>query len=108
MQHVQYSGLNIEDADELSLEDMMEGNCEELQDEEVDIGLSDNGKELKKRVATKTKNKSTLNEGREVTKKESEKWKPQSILTKWGRTDDVVTIGNGDQYYYFKIPHKAR
>ena len=93
----------------------MEEHYEELQDEEADIGLSDNAtdstKESKKRAATKTKTKkgkSTSNEGQETTKKEIEKWKPESILTEWGRADDIVTIGNGDQYYYFKIPHKAR
>lgn len=118
-----YSGLTIEEAEELSVEDMMEEHCEELQDEELlNTSLGNNNSsadsaavEPKKKTAAakRTKNKkSTLSdEGQgssEATKEESEKWRPQSILTEWGRTDDIVTIGNGDQYYYFKIPHKAR
>ena len=118
------SGLTIEEADELSVEDMIEEHCEELQDEELlDTSLGSNNsvdsataepKKTKKTPAAKrTKNKkSTMSdEGQgssEATKEENEKWRPQSILTEWGRTDDIVTIGNGDQYYYFKIPHKAR
>ena len=111
------SGLAIEDTDELSVEDMIEEHCEELQDEEVDTGLSnsngaDSAAEPKKKTATKrTKNKkakSKSDEASEAANKESEEWRPQSILTEWGRTDDIVTIGNGDKYYYFKIPHKAK
>lgn len=34
-------------------------------------------------------------------------WSPQLVLTDWGRTDDVITIGNGERYYFFKIPHKV-
>jgi FKBP-type peptidyl-prolyl cis-trans isomerase len=113
------SGLTIEEADELSVEDMIEEHCEELQDEEVDTGLGNNNNadsaaaepKKKKEAAKQTKQKkSTVSgegQGSPEATKESEKWKPQSILTEWGRTDDVVTIGNGDQYYYFKIPHKA-
>ena len=114
--HTTLSGLTIDDADELSVEDMIEEHCEELQDEDVDIGLGDNNTdstvEPEKKAAAKTRNKKSVSdEGQdssEMAKKESKEWKPQSILTEWGRTDDVVTIGNGDQYYYFKIPHKAR
>lgn len=114
------SGLTIEDTDELSLEDMIEEHCEELQDKEMDTGLGNNGAdsalavEPKKKAATKqTKNKkkSKSEEGQgspETATKESEEWRPQSVLTEWGRTDDIITIGNGDRYYYFKIPHKAR
>lgn len=40
--------------------------------------------------------------------RESEEWRPQRLLTDWGLTDDVVTIGNGERYYFFKIPHKVR
>ena len=102
------------------MEDMIEEHCEELQDEEVDTSLSnsngaDSAAEPKKKTAAKrTKNKKSISksdEGQsssEVIDKESEKWRPQSILTEWGRTDDIVTIGNGDKYYYFKIPHKAK
>ena len=101
----------------------MEEHCEDLKDEEIAIGLSDKNtdltKEPKRRAAakpkTKKKGKSTSNEGQgspesAVTDSdlESKKWKPQSIPTDWGRTDDVITIGNGDQYYFFKIPHKVR
>lgn len=28
--------------------------------------------------------------------------------TAWGLTDDVVTLSNGEQYYYFKLPNKVR
>lgn len=117
------SGLTIEEADELSVEDMIEEHCEELQDEELlDTSIGNNNsadsatvdpKKKKTPAAKCTKNKKSTvsDEGQsssEARKEESEKWRPQSILTEWGRTDDVVTIGNGDQYYYFKIPHKAR
>ena len=27
--------------------------------------------------------------------------------TPWGSTDDVVTLVNGDTFYFFKIPHKV-
>ena len=37
----------------------------------------------------------------------NKEWRPQSVLTDWGLTDDVVTIGNGEKYYFFKIPHKV-
>ena len=118
-----YSGLTIEEADELNVEDMIEEHYEELQDEELlDTSLGNNNsadsvtaepKKKKTSAAKRTKNKKSTvsDEGQgssEATKEESEKWRPQSILTEWGRTDDVVTIGNGDRYYYFKIPHKVR
>ena len=32
----------------------------------------------------------------------------QQVETGWGLTDDVVTLGNGEQFYYFKIPHKVK
>ena len=44
----------------------------------------------------------------ETPNEDNHEWRPQTILTDWGRTDDVVTIGNGEEYYFFKIPHKAR
>ena len=29
------------------------------------------------------------------------------MSTVWGVTNDLVTLPNGDVYYYFKIPHKV-
>ena len=36
-----------------------------------------------------------------------EAWRAERVTTEWGTSDDVVTIGNGRSYYYFKIPHKV-
>ena len=48
-----------------------------------------------------------LNSGETQEEERIKDWSPQSVLTDWGRTDDVVTIGNGERYYFFKIPHKV-
>lgn len=29
------------------------------------------------------------------------------VETEFGRTDDIVTLGNGKEYYFFKLPHKV-
>lgn len=36
-----------------------------------------------------------------------EGWHPQVMNTVWGVTNDLITLPNGDIYYYFKIPHKV-
>lgn len=44
----------------------------------------------------------------EVIKNEADvAWRAEHVATEWGTSDDVVTIGNGRSYYYFKIPHKV-
>ena len=121
-----HSGLRFEDADELTVEDIMEEHCDELQDEEVDVGFSDTVSDLTKETRKRAKAKSNKRKSKHASDqgqgsaesmgadldqkatRESEKWKPRFILTEWGRTDDVVTIGNGEEYYFFKMPHKAR
>ncbi len=38
---------------------------------------------------------------------EEEEWRAQRIKTVFGETDDVVTLGCGQTYYFFKLPHKV-
>ena len=42
-------------------------------------------------------------------KKEAAKgeWKAVHLVTEWGTTDDIVTLGNGTTCYFFKVPHKV-
>ena len=44
-------------------------------------------------------------EGKE--EEEEGEWVPQHVYTEFGRTDDIITLGNGEEYYFFKIPHKV-
>lgn len=39
---------------------------------------------------------------------EEEEWKAKNIGTVFGVTDDLVTLGDGKEYYFFKLPHKVR
>lgn len=102
----------------------MEEHYEELKDDELN---SDGGEFFEvantrstksKKKVTKAKNQTSQNADPLSTREsslpdrvgvgDSKEWIPQSLLTDWGRTDDVVTIGNGEQYYFFKIPHKVK
>ena len=38
---------------------------------------------------------------------EGEEWKAKNIGTVFGVTDDLVTLGDGKEYYFFKLPHKV-
>ena len=38
---------------------------------------------------------------------EGEEWKAKNIGTMFGVTDDLVTLGDGKEYYFFKLPHKV-
>ncbi len=38
---------------------------------------------------------------------DKEPWSPKMVETVWGITQDVVTLPNGNSYYFFKIPHKV-
>ena len=124
--------LYEEGAEEMSVEDIMEEHCEELRDKEIDSdggefsdmqahGDDGGGSTNIKKTAAKTKSQTkrklksidsiplekTSSLGDE-TWEDNKEWSPQSVMTDWGRTDDVVTIGNGERYYFFKIPHKVR
>ena len=37
-----------------------------------------------------------------------EEWKAKNIGTVFGVTDDLVTLSDGKEYYFFKLPHKVR
>ena len=39
---------------------------------------------------------------------EGEEWKARNIDTMSGVSDDLVTLGDGKEYYFFKLPHKVR
>lgn len=39
---------------------------------------------------------------------EEEEWKAKNIGTVFGVTDDLVTLGDGKEYYFFKLPHKVK
>ena len=118
-----------EGIDELTLEEIMEEHYEELHDEDVELDIGD-FTDIQSEVSITTKSKRTAamqkNEKNSVDEDEDElshetgmdsteapgedenEWRAQNILTDWGRTDDVVTIGNGEKYYFFKLPHKVR
>ena len=127
--HTHISIQLLEDAtDELTLEELMEEHCEELRDREENGELTGahtpgdmpteataarTAKRGRKKSKSKKKDDQTSpedgclpNEEREE-KGESEEWVPQRVATDWGHTDDVVTIGNSERYYFFKIPHKV-
>ena len=38
---------------------------------------------------------------------EGERWVPQRVQTDFGVTDDIITLNNGQNYYFFKLPHKV-
>ena len=46
-------------------------------------------------------------EGVEEEGAEGEEWKAKNIGTVFGVTDDLVTLGDGKEYYFFKLPHKV-
>ena len=39
---------------------------------------------------------------------EGEEWRARNIDTVFGVSDDLVTLGDGKEYYFFKLPHKVR
>ena len=39
--------------------------------------------------------------------KVEEEWKARNMKTAFGVTDDMVTLGDGREYYFFKLPHKV-
>ena len=41
-------------------------------------------------------------------KGEGEEWRARNIDTVFGVSDDLVTLGDGKEYYFFKLPHKVR
>lgn len=121
--------LNEECTDELILEEIMEEHCEDLNNGANSFGeftkTQKQDERVKRTSTTKTKRaaakklkESAPNEDQAAAKmdgkgsqtedkEEGERWSPKSMLTEWGRTDDVVTLGNGDRYYFFKLPHKV-